>query len=170
MEWLGFIIRTSILLTYWMKVRKWNPINFDIFFLCRFKVPNSIYLLYERWPQPNRFISQRSVEFFFKRFTEREIFTKETIVQLTQQSRSCTLFHIIFRFLIIALPNLSICGHIALSIQNAAKTFITYLDFQLQIMRKRSHLKVIQAVKYSFVTLLISNSLDKFPTCHTHST
>ena len=77
------------------------------------------------------------------------------------------LFYIIFRFLIIALPNLSICGHIALSIQNAAKTFITYLDFQLQIMRKRSHLKVIQAVKYSFVTLLISNSLDEFPTCHT---
>lgn len=65
MEWLGFIIRTSILLTYWMKVRKWNPINFDIFFLCRFKVPNSIYLLYERWPQPNRFI-RGVLNFFFK--------------------------------------------------------------------------------------------------------
>lgn len=65
MEWLGFIIRTSILLTYWMKVRKWNPINFDIFFLCRFKVPNSIYLLYERWPQPNRFIRE-VLNFFLK--------------------------------------------------------------------------------------------------------
>lgn len=65
MEWLGFIMRTSILLTYWMKVRKWNPINFDIFFLCRFKVPNSIYLLYERWPQPNRFI-RGVLNFFFK--------------------------------------------------------------------------------------------------------
>ena len=65
MEWLGFIIRTSISLTYWMKVRKWNPINFDIFFLCRFKVPNSIYLLYERWPQPNRFIRE-VLNFFLK--------------------------------------------------------------------------------------------------------
>lgn len=65
MEWLGFIIRTSILLTYWMKVTKWNPINFDIFFLCRFKVPNSIYLLYERWPQPNRFIRE-VLNFFLK--------------------------------------------------------------------------------------------------------
>lgn len=65
MEWLGFIIRTSILLTYWMKVRKWNPINFDIFFLCRFKVPNSIYLLCERWPQPNRFIRE-VLNFFLK--------------------------------------------------------------------------------------------------------
>ena len=65
MDWLGFIIRTSILLTYWMKVRKWNPINFDIFFLCRFKVPNSIYLLYERWPQPNRFIRE-VLNFFLK--------------------------------------------------------------------------------------------------------
>lgn len=65
MEWLGFIIRTSTLLTYWMKVRKWNPINFDIFFLCRFKVPNSIYLLYERWPQPNRFIRE-VLNFFLK--------------------------------------------------------------------------------------------------------
>lgn len=65
MEWLGFIIRTSILLTYWMKVRKWNPINLNIFFLCRFKVPNSIYLLYERWPQPNRFIRE-VLNFFLK--------------------------------------------------------------------------------------------------------
>ena len=46
MEWLGFIIRTSISLTYWMKVRKWNPINFDIFFLCRFKVPIIAFIFY----------------------------------------------------------------------------------------------------------------------------
>lgn len=71
MEWLGFIIRTSILLTYWMKVRKWNPINFDIFFLCRFKVPNSIYLLYERWPQPNRFIRE-VLNFFLKVLQKRK--------------------------------------------------------------------------------------------------